>query len=76
MKKLKLDIEALSIQSFELDFREPSRGTVMARETDVPACQFSVDPVIDTCGFTCETNYGSNCDSRKWTCGWHHPCEA
>lgn len=71
MNKLKLDLEALSVQSFEPEPRKQSRGTVVARETtwdDSCACEPSIDYPVETCGLTCYTNCGSECWSRCGTC--------
>jgi hypothetical protein len=67
MNKLKLDLEALSVQSFEPAPRTRSRGTVLGRETDFQgscACEPSIDYIIDTCALTCYTGCGSGCATR------------
>jgi len=71
MSKLKLDVEALSVQTFQVESRKPERGTVIGRETDFNgscACEPSIDYPVDTCGLTCFTNCGSGCISRCPTC--------
>jgi hypothetical protein len=50
MKKLKLNADALKVQSFELLAEETERGTVLGNSTHI---RCSIEP-YDTCNFTCE----------------------
>jgi hypothetical protein len=71
MRKLKLDIEALSIQSFELEPRMQRGGTVVGRDTDhqgCPSAQPSVHYEWETCADTCECTFSN--DPAIDTCGF------
>jgi len=58
MRKLKLDLESVAVQSFDTEAAAPAAGTVVAREE-------LVTPGIscpDTCGISCLTNFDICCD--------------
>jgi hypothetical protein len=65
MRKLKLELDELAVQSFETAGEAEERGTVQARggvtvlgDTDCGAwCSR-----VDTCGFTCYTCWDPSCE--------------
>lgn len=54
MKKLRLNADALQVQSFELAAAEPNRGTVLGNSTHI-RCTIDNDSCNFTCEHTCET---------------------
>jgi hypothetical protein len=65
MKKLKLQIDDLAIESFETATVAAEEGTVMAHGT-----KDTCDPAIGTCfGYTCYATCAGTCpDSCAYTC--------
>ena len=59
MRKIQLDPEALSVETFETGAAEPARGTVRGHWSQVGTC----DAVVATCQVngTCALTCGSRC---------------
>ena len=69
MRKLKLDVDALKVTSFDAQARDAARGTVRALQTEYwelcPMPCSNSDPRLDTCqAGTC------GCTGSGDTCGW------
>lgn len=71
MKKLTLDLDTLSVQSFVTSSGGPRRGTVKGAEATADC---SAD--LWTCGLDCGTNGAASCHcsigediTQNWTCG-------
>jgi len=68
MKKLKLQLEDLRIDSFETTPAEKWKGTVVGRAPTVDFCSVSNCPTCDgTCYRTCPPSYCESCDPEA--CG-------
>lgn len=66
MKKIKLDITELRIESFDTEVTNPSRGTVFGQGTGTPT--YDTGPTCDlSCLGTC-TNHGFTCTNCDVTC--------
>jgi hypothetical protein len=73
MKKLKLDVEALEVDSFEPAAESRLRATVHGREWSDPGCQETVEPGV-TCAASCQGTCRS-CPADP-TCGyWTCSCD-
>ena len=61
MRKLRMDLDALSVETFEIDRAEPVRGTVQGHWSQVGTCDAVVATcqVNGTCAFTCGVRCGS-----------------
>lgn len=74
MEKLKLDLQKLSVESFQTDLLKNEKGTVKGNvETDTNLVCNTCDVTcyhtcgVETCGWTC---FGSTCDVTCYhTCG-------
>ena len=64
MKKLKLDLQKLSVESFETGTLTTKKGTVVANKPKLPDPPYS---------YTCEPCY-SGIDSCQGTC-YEHTCQ-
>jgi hypothetical protein len=66
MRKLKLDVEDLAVESFDsVDLHDDDEGTVHANETDAYDCGRTNDPRLREC----VTPY-FDCATNGWTCVW------
>ena len=64
-KKLNLDLDALSVDSFETDAAADSTGTVHGRTDDIGSIEeLCADSFQLTCGLSC----GGTCESCSNTC--------
>jgi hypothetical protein len=61
MKKIRLDLEHLHVDTFETSTAEPDRGTVQGHWSQMGTC----DAVVATCQIngTCRLTCGSKCGS-------------
>jgi len=67
MKKLKLEVEALEVESFDAAAELKLRATVHAREATEAPCELSVDP--SSCGTCAEMTCDRICpESAYETC--------
>ncbi len=70
MKKLKLDLNTLRVESFET-LTEPGQRGTMAGFASVQACVSQGDPNCNTgvsCAGTCEETCAKSCDTCLPTC--------
>ena len=73
MRKLRLDVDALSVQSFEPAPPETARGTVMGHAPTNPNAH-TCDPLVGTCfGYTCFRTCICTGPANPGTCGDHLP---
>lgn len=64
MRKIRLSLESLAVESFHTEPQEPVAGTVAAHQQRTIGCEpFSDQP--DTCGDTC----GRTCQTCAESCG-------
>ena len=69
MRKLKLDLEKLAVESFEMGVEEVERGTVHARDTLPDTGCNPWCTRYDSCGSTCRTCLEPSClDSVCGSC--------
>lgn len=65
MKKLALNLDDLSVESFETDPEAPQRGTVMANVTTgnqiICECTYDIGSCDYTCPDTCANSCGGGC---------------
>ncbi|HEX8246033.1 MAG TPA: hypothetical protein VF541_21135 [Longimicrobium sp.] len=69
MKKLKLQLDALEVESFEVAKQTAEGGTVRGHDSSSSArlgCMDGCVSCYDTCNATCE--YTCMCDSVEWAC--------
>lgn len=61
MRKIRMDLDALSVETFELGRPEPLRGTVRGHWSQVGTCDAVVATcqVNGTCAWTCGVRCGS-----------------
>ena len=61
MRKIRLDLETLGVETFETSAAEPERGTVRGHWSQLGTC----DAVVATCQVngTCALTCGSRCGS-------------
>jgi len=90
MKKFKLEVETLRVDSFPTEAAEEQRGTVHGHYSDGTYCYYSCNcandsaPNYGSCGTTCQnpTNCASYCtneaclESNNWTCGQTCTCNS
>ena len=80
--KLKLNLDELTIDSFDTTSRESGRGTVVGEEqcTCWTQCGQNTCPGCPTCGETCNANVYTcaySCDTCDGSCGgscWYTEC--
>lgn len=73
MEKVRLDLNALQVQSFTTDGAGGQRGTVRANSADPVNCP-TYDNAWDTCwdscnAATCGQSCGGTCDCESGMCG-------
>lgn len=74
MKKIKLELDALNVESFPTESdAQTSRGTVHAHRTDGLLC-ISVAPCVNsdmgTCGGSCYETCAGNATCGQFTCNY------
>jgi hypothetical protein len=81
MRKLRLDVNRLEVESFEVSMPADLRGTVRMHDSEEPqsivaTCDCPPPQTNHTacgqfsCGYTC-TCPGTNVTCGEYTCGWH-----
>jgi hypothetical protein len=82
MKKLRLHVESLAVETFETVVQEDPRGTVAAHaDTDPESCDYSCHSLwpSDCCtaDLTCPASCGGSCYwTCRATCDGHFTCGA
>ncbi|HVH11786.1 MAG TPA: hypothetical protein VM759_01980 [Longimicrobium sp.] len=66
MRKLRLDLDAVQVESFVTDAAAGGRGTVDARQRITFGCP---PPSQNTCAGTCSCGCGTGALTCDWTCG-------
>ncbi|HWK90283.1 MAG TPA: hypothetical protein VNP72_09815 [Longimicrobium sp.] len=79
MKRLKLNVEELTVESFEATGPSPERGTVNGHAKATYACTVgwdTCDTQAESCGYTCWAATGCNNDSQcvGWCMTEHGSC--
>jgi hypothetical protein len=72
--KLKLEVEHLQVESFDVQAQPVGRGTVHAHFSDAPGVCITEDPscnAIPSCNGTCNMSCGDTCG---YTCGGGGSC--
>jgi hypothetical protein len=70
MRKLKLSLEALEVDSFHADPLQPARGTVMGRDFTEYADESCFESCNGTCGGGCGGSYQASCNGTCYaSCG-------
>ncbi len=77
MRRLKLDLKDLKVESFETNSSDRKKGTVLGQSgagCTLPACT-EFDPTCDstclfqpTCDETCPNTCGNTCPTCHWSC--------
>ncbi|HEX6041140.1 hypothetical protein [Longimicrobium sp.] len=78
MKKLALNIEELSVESFDTGNETPVRGTVAANVTTgnqiICECTYDVGSCDYTCADTCSNSCGGGCGGGTGFCTNDNTC--
>ena len=82
MKKLRLDLDDLAVESFDTTQAQREKGTVFGEQCTCqtactcPGCPTCYDSCNGTCGDTCAASCNGTCDYScggtcyEWTCGY------
>lgn len=78
MNKMKLDLDALRVETFDTDGAAAGVGTVLAHYKVPPAEPATIDPCVpysQSCGISCNGSCVATCQASCFdTCAGHATC--